>query len=62
MVLPIIIAIIVLIIIIKVVASNFGSKTASENSDGAVAHALVTPKADAKMSIYMSSDTSNELK
>jgi hypothetical protein len=61
-VLPIIIAIIVLIIIVKVVASNLGSKTTSDNSDGAIAHALVTPKADAKMSIYMSSDTSNELK
>jgi hypothetical protein len=61
-VLPIIIAIIVLVIIVKVVASNVGSKTTSDNSDGAVAHALVTPKADAKMSIYMSSDASNELK
>ncbi len=60
--LPIIIAVIVLIVIVKAfIGGSNTSSTKTANTGSNTPHALVTPKPEAKISIYMSSDSSKEL-
>ena len=50
-----------MIIIVKVFVSGSGSSGTKTSQGTTQVHALVTPKADAKMNIYMSADASKEV-
>ena len=60
-VLPIIIAIIILVIIAKAITGS-SSGTGSKEAAPGTAFVNVIPKPDAKVNIFMSSDTQTELK